>query len=260
MTDANSFARQLASGYVIDTPLALVVAHPDDETLWAGAALRRLRALTLVLVTDGAPEDMGDAHRLGFGSRADYAAARSAELDGALAALGCSARLVRYDLPDQGAAFRVAEIANRLVRDCAGAAAILTHPYEGGHPDHDATALAVRLAADRLETPVVEFACYARFDGTRVFARFVPDLGCPEHRRALDADDRDRIERALAAHASQASVFGTWRPHEERWRTAPLHDFTRAPPGEAVLYDEFGWALTGERWRAATRGLIGTAA
>jgi LmbE family N-acetylglucosaminyl deacetylase len=250
--DGDGWARRLASGVPIAEPVALVVAHPDDETLWAGAALGRLHAATLVLVTDGAPRDMGDAARLGFATREDYAIARAAELDAAVVALGGAPRLVRLEVADQDAAFRVAEIADRLVRECADVSAFLTHPYEGGHPDHDATALAVRLAADTLGVPVVEFACYAQFDGTRIFARFVADARCPEHRRPLDDADRAQVERALRAHASQASVFGTWRPDVERWRAAPRHDFTRPPPGEAVLYDSFGWTMTGERWRAAT--------
>ena len=250
MRDADRWARRLASGEPIDPRLALVVAHPDDETLWAGAALRRLRSLTLVLVTDGAPEDMGDAHRLGFATRSEYAAARATELENAVAALDARPRLIRYDIADQGIAEHVAVVADRLARDCAGAAAILTHPYEGGHPAHDSTALAVGIAARRIGVPVVEFACYARFGGTRVFARFVADAARPVHVRALDAADRARIERALSAHVSQASVFGDWRPEIEQWRSAPAYDFSRPPPGEAVLYDEFGWTITGERWRA----------
>ncbi len=253
MRSADDWARLIASGRPIEEPVALVVAHPDDETLWAGAALGRLRSATLVLVTDGAPEDMTDAKRLGFATRADYAATRAEELDAATVVLEGRLDLRRYDVPDQGATACVGDIANRLVEDCAGVAAFLTHPYEGGHPDHDAVALSVRLAADRLGVPVVEFACYACFDGTRVFARFVPDVRCPQHARSLSDGDRERIERALRAHASQASVFGSWRPTVERWRAAPCYDFTRPPPGEAVLYDEFGWAMTGARWRAATR-------
>lgn len=250
MSKADRWARRLASGDPIDERVALVIAHPDDETLWAGAALRRLRALTLVLVTDGAPEDMADACRLGFATRSAYAAARAIELAGAVAALDARPRLIRYDVPDQGIADDVGMVADRLAHDCADSAAILTHPYEGGHPDHDAVALAVRIAADRIGVPVVEFACYACFDGTRVFARFVADPACPAQERPLDAADRARIGRALAAHVTQASVFGDWRPDVERWRTAPRYDFTRPPPGEAVLYDDFGWAMTSGRWRA----------
>ena len=54
--------------------MMLVVAHPDDETIGFGGHLRRLRRLTIVHVTDGAPRDLRDAGRCGFASADAYAA------------------------------------------------------------------------------------------------------------------------------------------------------------------------------------------
>jgi len=249
----DGWACALASGEPIAAPVAVVVAHPDDETLFAGSLLRRLHDARLVMVTDGAPHDMADARRLGIARREDYAAVRARELDDALAALGFAGRLVRYGVPDQGAVYALPELVERLRADLDGVELVVTHPYEGGHPDHDAVACAVARAVAGMAKPpaVVEFACYARFAGERVWARFVADDACPERVRALDAEDRDRIEAALAAHASQAAVFGPWRPEAERWRAAPRHDFARPPRAEACLYDAFGWTLTSERWREA---------
>ncbi len=244
---AHDWAERLASGEPIDAPVALVVAHPDDETLWAGAALNRLRDLTLILVTDGAPEDMGDAHRLGFATRQDYAHARADEFARALDALEVTPRLIRYEVRDKAAVRHLPMIFDRLRSDLAGAELVITHPYDGGHPDHDAAALAVSRAA---RAPVVEFACYAQVDGTRVFGWVVPNAACPEQVRPLDQADRARVDAALAGYATQAHVFGDWRPEVERWRAAPAYDFTRPPPGEGALYDRFGWALTSNRWRA----------
>jgi len=248
---AAEWARVLASGVPVTEPVALVVAHPDDETLFAGAALGRLHELTVIMVTDGAPADMGDARRLGFASREEYAAARAGELRSALAVLAPQARLVHYEVADQEAVAHLPALVERLARDLAGAAAVLTHPYEGGHPDHDAVACAVHRAVAGLAEPpaIVEFACYARFDGTREFGRFVADPARPEQVRLLDPADAARVETALAAHVSQAAVFGAWRPRAERWRAAPAYDFAAPPPGEACLYDEFGWTLTSARWR-----------
>ena len=45
-----------------------------------GGQLPRLEGVTLLHVTDGAPEDMEDAHRLGFQAREDYATAREGEI------------------------------------------------------------------------------------------------------------------------------------------------------------------------------------
>ena len=66
----------------------MVVAHPDDETVGAGATLPLFRRLLLVHATDGAPRDLADARAVGFADAAGYAAARRRELDAALAAGG----------------------------------------------------------------------------------------------------------------------------------------------------------------------------
>ena len=248
----HDWARTLAAGGPIGAPAVLVAAHPDDETLFAGATLARLSDLRVIMVTDGAPQDVGHARSAGFATRQAYAAARAEELTRALAILAPQARLIGYDVPDQQAVDRLDEIAARLCQDLRGAALVLTHPYEGGHPDHDAVACAVHRAAACLgprAPAIVEFACYACFDGTREFGRFPPHPDVPEQVRPLDAADRDRIERALAAHVSQASVFGRWRPTAEHWRAAPAYDFAAPPPGEACLYDQYGWPLTSARWR-----------
>ncbi len=249
MTDADAWARLIASGAPIARPVAVVVAHADDETLWAGSAIGRMAECRLIHLTDSSPRDLADARRLGFATRGAYAAARAQELDAALVALGATPTRIGYGVADQEVVDRLPPIVERLTADCAGVGAIATHPYEGGHPDHDAAALAVRVAADRLGVPVVEFASYNLHGGERVWARFEPDPDCPEHSRPLLPDERARIGLALAAHASQAGVFGDWRPGVERWRAAPRHDFTRPPPGEGCLYDGFGWALTSHRWR-----------
>ena len=252
---------RLASGEPIDEPVAVVVAHADDETLWTGSALSRLRNCRLIHLTDSAPRDMADAARLGIGSRGEYAALRARELDQALVELEATAERFGYGAPDKEAVEHLPELVHRLATDCAGVAAIVTHPYEGGHPDHDAAALAVRLAAERIGRPAIaEFACYRQAGGERVWADFAPDPSAPERVRTLSPFERGRIDRALAAHASQAEVFGHWRPEFERWRDAPNYDFTRPPPGEAVLYDGFGWDVTSERWRERARAMLGVKA
>lgn len=252
---SEDFAGLLAGGGRIAGPVALIVAHPDDESLWAGAALPRLERLLLIHVTDGAPRDMADARRLGFASRKAYARARAAELDAALAALEVAPARLSYGFPDQEAVEHLAELADRLARDCADAVALLTHPYEGGHPDHDAAALAARLAAERIARrrgappALVEFACYHAAEGARRFGRFWPDPSRPERTRAIPEAKRPRLDAAIAAHATQAAVIDGWRPEVERWRAAPAYDFAAPPPPAACLYDGFGWAMTSERWR-----------
>lgn len=253
--EAGRWAQRLAEGGGIDVPVAVVVAHADDETLWAGSALARLRNCRLIHVTDGAPRDMADAARLGFADRHDYSAARAAELDRALSLLGSSPERLAYNLVDQEAALALPALVDRLARDLADRLVVVTHPYEGGHPDHDSAALAVRLAVDRLQRrhdkapALVEFACYHRFNRERRFGAFWPDPDRPEQVRWLDENDRARVDAAIEVHATQAQVIGNWRPDAERWRAAPNYRFTEPPPPGEALYDGFGWVMTGARWR-----------
>ena len=240
----NDWPARLASGKRIAERVAIVVAHPDDETLFCGSLLARLDDAALIHVTDGAPDDMGDAHRLGFATREAYAGARAAELDVALRSLGYTGERRGYGIRDKDAVHHLDTIVARLRDDLAGAAVVITHPYEGGHPDHDACALAVASAAS---CPIVEFACYCEHDGERQFGRFWP--GSPEHARAIAPVEAARIEAALRAHATQAAVFGDWRPTHERWRAAPGYDFAAPPPPDRALYDGFGWSLTSDGWR-----------
>src|SRR6185437_15529506 len=57
---------------------------------------------------------------------------------------------------------------------------ILTHPYEGGHSDHDSTAFAVHLAAGILQregviAPVIlELTSYHNYKGRRRLFNFLP--------------------------------------------------------------------------------------
>lgn len=202
---------------------------------------------------------MSDAARLGFATRADYARARRAELDQALHLLRVTPRRLAYDIPDQQAIDRIDELIDRLAQDLAGMAAVLTHPYEGCHPDHDAAALAVQVTAERIAAlggtapAIVEFACYHHHEGERRFGHFWPDAEHPEYARALDVEDALRVNRAVAAHRTQSAVIGTWRPDAERWRAGPGYDFKKPPPPGESLYDRFGWTITSARWRDRAR-------
>ena len=234
----------------------MVVAHQDDEVLGLGSRMDRLGRLRVIHLTDGAPRDMRDATREGFETWQDYAAARRAELDRALAAIGAGdAERIAYDAPDQEAIRHCRAIVERLAHDLRGQRAVVTHPYEYGHPDHDTAALAVWLACRRLraegaEAPErFEFASYHMRGGRPVLAEFWPDPGAPEIELPLTEAELARKRAARDCFDTQKALGGRFPLTPERLRRAPDYDFAApAPPGEAV-YDRWGLAMTSAEWR-----------
>ena len=129
----------------------IVFAHPDDEVVALGWRLGRFGASHLVHVTDGAPRDGKDSRAYGFASLEQYREAREMELHRALDRAGISdISRTRFGISDQESYLLLVELTHRveeLIR-LQQPEAIITHPYEGGHPDHDASAFAAHLAVE----------------------------------------------------------------------------------------------------------------
>lgn len=206
---------------------------------------------------------MADARRAGFATREAYACARSRELDRALAAAGArTARRRTFGVEDQEAIEHLAQLLDGVEEELRTVSVVITHAYEGGHPDHDACALLVQYACERLRrrgdgAPArLEFPSYhARRDGT-VTGAFWPTPGCPERVTCLDDRQLARKRAALAQFATQRDVIAAFPVSPERLRPAPRYDFARPPPPGEVLYDRFGWRLTGAAWRRRALAML----
>ncbi|GGH32621.1 hypothetical protein GCM10007036_44650 [Alsobacter metallidurans] len=237
--------------------MVAVFAHPDDETLALGAQLCRLKGLRIVIVTDGAPRDLADAGRHGFADAAAYAQARREELAAALREGDAADMQVSFlNVPDQGVAHALADVARRLVAALGDADIVITHAYEGGHPDHDGVAFAAHAAvravnAQGRAVEIIEAPFYRLGDeGEFQPQHFEPIPGSVAVQLVLDPEDVSRKARMIAAYATQHETLAQFPLQAERFRNAPDYDFGAPPNGGHILYERHSWGLDGPQWLA----------
>ncbi|HET8547031.1 MAG TPA: PIG-L family deacetylase [Bryobacteraceae bacterium] len=254
---------QLVSGEPLGESVLLVAAHPDDEIIGVGSRLRYFENLTLVWVTDGAPRDLRDARAHGFENAADYAKERRRELDEALAVAGCEPkRRVDLVLPDQEASLHMPHIAARvadLIREVRPAV-VFTHPYEGGHPDHDATAFAVHMGVRQAAVPLelAEFTSYHRAYGRMCTASFLPSADEQIYTVLLTGAEERHKQLMLDSFVTQREMLAAFKTDVERLRLAPAYDFTQPPHPGTLYYEQYSWGMDGERFRELARAALET--
>jgi LmbE family N-acetylglucosaminyl deacetylase len=235
----------------------VVVAHPDDETVGSGSRLPLLRDAVLVHVTDGAPRDLRDAAAAGCATREEYSRVRRQELGQALKLAGIpESRAWELGCVDQEASLNLARLAcgiAEMVREVRPDV-VLTHPYEGGHPDHDATAFAVHAACRILERQgwraptLVEMTSYHNRGGFITPCEFLPCEG-PEPATVLLSDrDREFKRRLIDCYRTQWNTLRQFPLELERFRPAPRYEFTRPPHDGVLFYEMFEWGMTGARF------------
>jgi len=180
---------------------------------------------------------------------------RRAEFEKAVASAGIAADVACLDCPDLQAAWRISEHADRLADffEQLNDATVFTHAYEGGHPDHDATAAAVHAALHlaRKRPKVFEFAGYHAGAGME-FECFLGEEDSPETHwpyRPLTPAERDFKRAVLHQFGSQATVLSQYPLVYEPLRIAPAYDFSQPPHAGRLYYEHFDWGLDGDKWR-----------
>lgn len=238
----------------------IIAAHPDDETIGLGGRLHELRDAIVVQVTDGAPRDLRDAKACGFATREEYARARRGELLAALALAGIPPeRTCGLGVADQEASADLAGLARRLAALFLELRprTVYTHPYEGGHPDHDAVCFAAHAAAALVPAPppIVEFTSYFGRNGALVAGEFLPEGG-PGTPLWLDAEARERKRGMIDCFVTQRETLRPFGVECERTRQAPRCDFTRRPHEGALYYDNHPWGIRSSEWRERARAAL----
>jgi LmbE family N-acetylglucosaminyl deacetylase len=243
-------------------PLVVIMAHPDDEVIALGAQLPRLQKATIVHVTDGAPRNELDSKAAGFETRAEYARARRVELYAALGIAGISPlQTSSLDIVDQEASFNLHELTlkiSELFRKLKPRITI-THPYEGGHPDHDATAFAVHAACELLKSQnepapfIVEGSFYHGKGGQMNLLEFVPSNDCRVMLIHLNQQEQKLKQKMIDCFQTQKNILRLFPIDLEKFRFAPHYEFATPPHQGKLFYENFDWGMTGQQWRTLAR-------
>jgi LmbE family N-acetylglucosaminyl deacetylase len=231
--------------------VAVVVAHPDDETIACGATLKRLKGAHVVVVTDGVTRRPGESAAYSFPAAHAPEIARWRELIAALALAGCPPSAVTgLAVADHRAAEHLVAIARRIeeVFHRSGTAIAITHAYEGADPDHDATAFAVHQAAALCRRKGQEIAILEM-----PFPRKRGETLSPEDRAevialALTAKEKALKRRMLACFEGRHSALPRGALAAEQFRVAPAYDFAELPSGGHISYGDETCDLGSGRW------------
>ncbi len=244
------------------TRCAVIVAHPADEIVGAGCLISKLVDVTILHVTNGAGHDPHHASLSGFKDTAAYAQARKQECLSALAIANVPKdRVVDLDVPDHFASECLTDLTRRIATflQQSGADIVLTHPYEGGHPDHDATAFAthsaIRLLKENGLTPPVlfEMALHPSSDFKAKVPEFLP--GCEGETTTLLLDKRamELKRRMFECLETQKESMAASPIGPERFRKQLVYNFADPPNGGKPHYENFDWAPRGQEWQSLAR-------
>jgi len=222
-------------------------------------------------ITDGAPRDRRFLPSGFVGGHAEYAAERRRELVAAMTMAGVKeSSLDCLNVPDLEAACELSSLSRKVAARFAELrpSLVVTHAYEGGHPDHDATAFAIHAAVKLLRREgrpspaILEIALYrakpsATGPGDRLVQEFLPAApgsSITPWILELTPSERELKERMLACFRTQRALLrGLCLAPHESFRLAPDYDFTRPPQAGPLLYELSRFPITGERWRELAR-------
>jgi len=237
---------------------AVIVAHPADEVVGAGCLISKLVDVTVLHVTDGAPREMADVESAGFKDRAEYAEARKRECISALVIAHVPEdRVVDLEVTDHCASDDMADLTKRITTflQRSGADIVITHPYEGGHPDHDATAFATHTALrlmkeNGLRPPALfEMALHPSEDFKAKIPEFLPGPDRETTTLLLDERATKLKGKMFACFETQRECLAVSPFGPEKFRQPSAYDFTTPPHTGKLHYENFDWAPKSCEWQ-----------
>jgi len=239
------------------TRCSVIVAHPADEVVGAGCLISKLVDVSVLHITDGAPSDMQDAKAAGFSNRSDYAQARKEECIAALSIANVpEERVVDLAVTDQCAAHCLTELTKKIATflQQTGADIVVTHPYEGAHPDHDATAFATHAALRLMKKngfrpPVLfEMALHPSTDWKAKVPEFLPGSERETTTLLLDERAQQLKQQMFDCFQSQRASLEVSPLGPEKFRQPPAYDFNAPPQDGKLHYENLNLGLTSEEW------------
>jgi LmbE family N-acetylglucosaminyl deacetylase len=231
--------------------IVIVAAHPDDEVIGAGGQLRRWPDIHFIHITNGSPPDLADARNAGCASREEYANKRRSEFLRVLELLDIpESRAQSLGFGDQEASFHLREITAALSAELERLQPnwILTHAYEGGHPDHDATAFAIHHAA---KCPILEMAGYHLYENKIRTGEFLQPGEI--NVRPLSPAEQNLKRALFDCYKTQWQTLSLFRMDLEKFRPAPRYDFEKPPHPLPLHYEKYPWNMTPQLWSDLVR-------
>ncbi len=241
------------------TRCSVAAAHPNDEIVGCGCLISKLSNVSILHVSNGAPRFVEEARAAGFDSIEAYAQTRQRECLAALALAKIGPEVVtNLDLPQLDASSQLVPLTLRLVSflQMTSSQIVLTHAYEGGHPDHDATAFGIHAAARLLKQHglkpplIVEMALYPGSKGMSKVPEFLHRPARESTTLVPDGEARGLKLKMFACFETQKQVLARSPLGPEKFRQAPAYDFRLPPHPGKLHYENFDWGITGDTWRA----------
>lgn len=247
----------LIKGDIIDNRIRVLIvsAHPDDETIGAGSIFNKIENISFLHTTNGAPGNEVFKTAAGLTSSAEYSKQRFNEFYQVLKLAKCAPNHhIKFGFKDQQTSFQLSLLTMRMIESLKSVKPdfIFVHPFEGGHPDHDAAAFAVHNAVSILKMEghpieIIEYTSYFNHNGLMQTGEFL-SAATPVFKIDLNEKQKVLKQRMYECFASQTEIFKYFPISSEKYRQAPVYDFTTPPSQGKMYYDLFNWGIDSHTW------------